>query len=329
MTLNTSDTRRRPDETRALDPRSPKAARAALQHLVDATDRLLRRDDIETMDDFVLGLDTIRRSVPADDWQTLISDVIAPHPIRGRLHEEPLTRRAFDKPRGYPGDAALIDLVYRHHPVAEALTPLGARLHAWVDLQASGQSVRERRRILAALIDRVAAERSNPRIMSVACGHLREAQDSDALRQGGVEEIVALDQDPESLAVIDREQRAFNVTPVRKSVRRFLIDPSRHGTFDLVYAAGLYDYLPDDVANALTRAMFDILRPGGMLLVANFAPELRDIGYLDAIMDWRLIYRDEASVARFAAGIPASAIAERSITRDRLGNVIYLSVRKG
>ena len=165
-------------------------------------------------------------------------------------------------------------------------------------------------------------------MLSLACGHLREAQVSVAVTEREVGAFIALDQDRESLAVVEREQRAFNVVPVAASVRRFLAAPLAHGRFDLAYSAGLYDYLGDDVAAAVTRALFDTLEPGGLLCVANFAPELRDIAYMEAIMDWNLIYRDEEEVARFASGIPYDRIAESSMTRDSGGNVVYLTIRK-
>ena len=62
------------------------------------------------------------------------------------------------------------------------------------------------------------------------------------------------------------------------------------------------------------------------MVVANFAPDLRDIGLLEAIMDWRLIYRDEDALTKLAAGIPSELIAALSTTRDRLGNVVYLTI---
>jgi SAM-dependent methyltransferase len=189
--------------------------------------------------------------------------------------------------------------------------------------------VRERRRRLTSLIDRVAREQARPRILSLACGHLREAQRSQAVRAGEVGEIVAVDQDKESLDLVVREQGSHRITPVHASIRRFLADPTIYGDFDLVYAAGLYDYLDDGVARLLTLSMFAALRPGGRMLVANFAPSLRDIGYMESIMDWRLIYRDDADVARLAAdALPAERVCEQTISRDNHGNVVYLTVRK-
>jgi len=307
---------------------TPLESRAHLHSLLTSTHRQLIRDDIGGMTSFVEQLDEIRRLHSTPEWRRLISDEIAPHPIRGYLHEEPFTRRAFEKPRGYPGDAPMLDLVYRDEPYRGELTTLGAQLYAWTAQSPSSRSVRERRQILASTIDRVAADRPAPRILSLACGHLREAQTSEAVRAGCVAAFVAFDQDRESLAVIEREQRDVNVLPVAGSVRRFVAAPTRHGTFDLAYSAGLYDYLPDDTAALVTRALFQSLRPGGELVVANFAPWLRDIGYLEAIMDWHLVYRDEDAVARFTSRIPAEEIAELSIERDQADNVIYLTVRR-
>ncbi len=302
--------------------------RAHLERLLAETDSDLARGDISGMDRFAEGLDAVRRSLDSAEWRSVITHVIAPHAVRARIHEEPFTRRAFTKPRGYPGDAPMLDLIYGDSRTTDPLTDLGEQLHVWAADQPGCRSVRERRCILASTIDRIAAECARPRVLSLACGHLREAQVAQAVRAGQLAEFVAADQDIESLAVVEREQRKFGVTPVRLSVKRFLASPRALGHFDFVYAAGLYDYLPNDVAIMLTRAMFDVLRPGGSLLVANFAPELRDIGYMESIMDWNLIYRREDDVARFACEIPTPEIAEMSVYRDSCGNVVYLSLRR-
>ena len=280
------------------------------------------------MEALVPSLNLVRLAQGTTAWKNSIARIIAPHRIRSMLHEEPLTRHAFEKPRGYPGDAELLDLMYRRQPYTGPITQLGARIYAWSATQPACQSVYERRDILARLIDRIAAERTLPRILSLACGHLREAQRSEAVRANAVGEIVAVDQDPLSLEVLVRELNNPRITPVNASIRRFLFDPTIYGDFDLIYSAGLYDYLDDETARRLTSSMFAALRPGGSLVVANFAPELPDIGYMEAIMDWRLIYRDERGVASFCDDLPADLIREQRMQRDTGGNVIYLTVRK-
>ena len=284
--------------------------------------------DIGGMDTFVSRLNMLRLAYGPRAWQDAIANIVAPHRLRPMLHQEPMTRRAFEKPRGYPGDAALLDLIYRDAPFADAMTPLGERMHAWVPSGPSMKSVCERRVILAALIDRIAIERPMPRILSLACGHLREAQRSDAVRNRTIGEFVAVDQDALSLEVVAREANGAPITPVKASIRRFLVDHTIYGDFDLIYSAGLYDYLDDETAKRLTTSMFAALRPGGTLVVANFAPELRDIGYMEAMMDWRLIYRDEHGVAGFCDDLPADLIREQTMQRDSGRNVVYLTVRK-
>jgi SAM-dependent methyltransferase len=304
------------------------ANESSLLELLDRTAALLDATDIAGMEALVPCLNLVRLAQGPVAWAKTIERIIAPHRIRPMLHEEPLTRHAFEKPRGYAGDAALLDLIYRVRPYDGPMTQLGARIHAWSASQPACRSVYERRDILASLIDRAAAERPFPRILSLACGHLREAQRSDAVRTQRIGEIVAVDQDPLSLEVVARESHSWRVTPVKASIRRFLVDPSIYGEFDLVYSAGLYDYLEDDTARRLTNSMFAALRPGGTLMVANFAPELLDIGYMEAIMDWQLIYRDESGVAGFCDGLPADQIRERRMDRDSGGNVVYLTIQK-
>jgi extracellular factor (EF) 3-hydroxypalmitic acid methyl ester biosynthesis protein len=296
--------------------------------LLDDIASRLQVGDITGMDQFVLGLKDLRGRFSESDWKRFVDTVVARHSVRMFLHEEPFTRHAYEKPRGYPGDAALLDLIYRDVPYRGPLSSLGANLHTWTDTQPACISVKERRQILANLIDRLALQRQKPRILSVACGHLREAQASDAVRRGAIEELVAVDQDPESLAVVAREQGHLRVTPVNASIRRLLAAPTAYGSFDFVYAAGLYDYLADPVAEALTSALLRALRPNGILLVANFAPDLRDIGYMEAIMGWHLIYRDEQAMNRVVADADSRLVRRQHTFRDLAGNVVYLMITR-
>jgi hypothetical protein len=63
------------------------------------------------MEMVVHELDQVRRSMSAAAWKT-VARWVAAHPVGRFLYEDPLTRRAFAKPRGYAGDAVMMDYIY-------------------------------------------------------------------------------------------------------------------------------------------------------------------------------------------------------------------------
>lgn len=237
-------------------------------------------------------LDSSRREA-GSGWSPLVRDVIQQHPLLATLHLEPLTRRAWDKPRGYPGDAEMIDFVYGLHPARPLPDTIAAPLHHAVTSAVVGRAVRHRLDVLREAIDTTAARTPRGRVLALAAGHLREVDD----RTPPGLDIVAVDQDETSLGHLSR-RLAGRVTTVAASIRQLLLGRHPLRDFDLVYAAGLFDYLDDRVARRLARWMFDRLNPGGTLLIANFVPEAPGLGYLEAVMDWPLLYRSEAEVAR-------------------------------
>jgi hypothetical protein len=178
------------------------------------------------------------------------------------------------------------------------------------------------------MVDDTAARAPRARVLSVACGHLREAQVSRAVAAGALGTYFALDQDPASLAGVVREQRDSRITAVLGSVRTILAGQTVFTDLDLAYSAGLYDYLPTEVARQLTAALFAMLRPGGRLAVANCAPSWDAAGYMEAFMGWNLIYRTESEVAAFAASIPDVEIDHLRLHRNPTRNVVFLEVVK-
>jgi hypothetical protein len=282
---------------------------------------------LQAMACLVPGLRAVRDALGPSGWETFVRDECLPHPAADRLREDPFIQRTYAKPRGYAGDAVMLDLIYGETRVPPETTALGRALYA-VNVEADAcRSVRERRAILTAAIDAAAARApGGARILSLACGHLREAQSSTAVRDGAIAAFHAVDQDPLSIALLHREHAPLGVTPEVGSVRDVLRGTVRHEGLTLAYAAGLYDYLPAPVAARLTRRLFEMLAPGGRLLVANFCPELVDVGVMEGVMDWRLIYRDEREVEAFAAELPEGEVAERRVWRDSLGCGAYLEV---
>jgi extracellular factor (EF) 3-hydroxypalmitic acid methyl ester biosynthesis protein len=103
----------------------------------------------------------------------------------------------------------------------------------------------------------------------------------------------------------------------------------RHGgRFDFVYAAGLYDYLNDKVSARLLAAMFELVKPGGKVWIANFLPDIADVGFMEAMMDWWLIYRTPEQIKALTAGLPAEQVAGVRAFSETENNVVFLEVQK-
>jgi extracellular factor (EF) 3-hydroxypalmitic acid methyl ester biosynthesis protein len=270
-----------------------------------------------------------RREEDPEDWPAYARACLS-HPVCGLLHQDPFTYRAFAKPRGYAGDAVMMDYIYGMGEAGEAArnaTPLGRAIFQHMDTRPSAKAVRFRRRLIVDLIDQV-ARRKTARVLAVAAGHLREVEISRAMQSGKVQEFVAFDQDESSLAVIARDYAHLGVQTMPGSVRQILSGKAKLGQYDFVYAAGLFDYLSGPVASALTRRMFEMTRPGGLMLIPNFLAGAADTGYMEAFMDWRLIYRNHSDMMALAATLPRSAVADCQVFDDSDDAITCLLVSK-
>lgn len=275
------------------------------------------------------GLRTLRRRWPPEEWRRFCLEAARNHPLREVLHQCPFTRHAFERPRGYAGDATLIDYLYNDHAAhVDGLNRVGGEVYRYMHQQPSARSVRERRELLAREIDATAERVHMPRILSVACGHIREAELSSAVREHRLGELIAFDQDPASLAEVSREFPTGPVHTVCGSVRSILLGKTVFRDLDFAYSAGLYDYLAEGTATRLTRLLFQMLRSGGKLLVANFAVYPPETGYMEAFMDWWLVYRDENQMRALTAEIDPAQLADVRLFRDSVDNVIYLMLTR-
>jgi extracellular factor (EF) 3-hydroxypalmitic acid methyl ester biosynthesis protein len=299
-----------------------------ISSLLDHTHgRLLQGDVAEAIRHLIDRLREHRLAVSKEVWDRDVKPVCLGHAVRRLLHQDPYTLRAFEKPRGYAGDAVMLDYVYSRVAPAET-TPLGRQVFESTTGGPNGRSVVARRDILSELIDEVAVVTARPRILSVACGHLREAQHSAAVREGRVGEFIALDQDRESLAVVEREQGGHGVTTLHASVRSLLSKNVSFTGLNLVYASGLYDYLSDATATRLTGIMFAMLTSGGKLLIANYSPDSHGRGYMEGFMDWRLTYRGEEEMVELGGDIPGEAVRSKRVFRDPLRNIVFLEITR-
>ena len=71
-----------------------------------------------------------------------------------------------------------------------------------------------------------------------------------------------------------------------------------------------------------------MLRPGGKVWIANFVENLWSAGYMEAVMDWWLIYRSEDRMNSLADRIDGKKIASWRTFREPESNVVFLEVTR-
>jgi extracellular factor (EF) 3-hydroxypalmitic acid methyl ester biosynthesis protein len=135
---------------------------------------------------------------------------------------------------------------------------------------------------------------------------------------------VLLEQSPElgrhlDVALIDQEERVLvycerTLSPlavktgvklhfIRESVRRLLGARKLKdalGERDLIYSAGLFDYLNQRSFSALLAGLYDALAPGGHLCVGNVGSHNTSRYTMEYTLDWFLIHRSADELMEFA-----------------------------
>lgn len=281
------------------------------------------------MGDLFSQLRVLRERTLGKQWQQWIAAARC-HPIRQLIHQDPFTHRAYTKPRGYAGDAELLDFIYGREEgwTPPPATQLGQHIFEYTTAAPASEGVRARRAFIATLIDRLCEEQRDLRVLSIAAGHLREALLSAAVRRKRFGRFVALDSDAASLERVAAEYGRLGVETMTANVRRLIAGRLKLEPFDLVYSTGLFDYVGPAAGRRLVSVMFRLLQSGGRLLVANFLPGIRDVGYMEAFMDWTLVYRTRQEMVDLTMEIPQHEIRDIRLMAEENQNIIFVEVRR-
>jgi extracellular factor (EF) 3-hydroxypalmitic acid methyl ester biosynthesis protein len=247
---------------------------------------------------FMAALEKTRSALIPDDWKSLVKTSPVIRSWRFFLSLDPYTRWGLVKPRGYPGDATLMDFAYAHPSIQEHLAvtgSVGLQIYAETSAAQQSQSARERIEFVRGEL----SERSQGgpfSVASLAAGHARELEGLEAGVASRITSFSAIDNDPESLRAAQTSAAGIPFTAARRNVikHEFADLPST----DLVYSLGLFDYLADEVAEAVLEKMLRLTARGGRCIVANLASDAANLGYCEAIMDWWMIARTSEQMTR-------------------------------
>jgi hypothetical protein len=290
---------------------------------------------VDNLPEFMSAIEGARSRLLAQgqrEWKDWVSTSPALLAWRSFLRADPYTDRALTKPRGFPGDAVVMDFAYRHPSISDHLRKaggLGNLIYHFTSGAPQSESARMRR-------DRIAQEiagivRSNGsrtiKVVSVAAGHARELEllaDRCSPDEVSRLDFIAIDSDLASGEAIKSYAGSFRISIVGRNV--FRVGASdRAWNADFAYSMGLFDYLDDRFAQRLLERMAGFVAPGGNLLVGNLCDTPSNLGYCEAVMDWWMIPRNESSMLALADGIRKNR-PNCTIELEKLGDFYFLRI---
>ncbi len=286
----------------------------------------LTKPSVEAIPQFFDALENARKAQHPSDWRSMVQRDGLLRMWRYFLVADPYTRWGLLKPRGYPGDATLMDFAYGHASVRDDIAkagPMGEAIYRHTSGAEQSASARQRIDLIAKALKRQ-AQTGRFRVASYACGHARELEQLSPDAADQIDLFMAIDADDRSLDEARRSAGGIAFEGFKRNVIKDELSDLPHA--ELVYSLGLFDYLKDDHAGLVIRRMFDQTAPGGITLLANLAPTAANLGYCEAIMDWWMIPRSAADLLRVAA--LAVNPEEGAAEVEQHGCFNYLFIRK-
>jgi extracellular factor (EF) 3-hydroxypalmitic acid methyl ester biosynthesis protein len=274
-------------------------------------------------------------------------DLLPPHRsyAKRQLHPQllcsPFAFRTYQKPLGYAGDYEMVNMILRDPMEGSSL--FSKIINSWFLRQRPAEAHRNRIAYLTKLLrtesTRVAKNGRTAKIFNLGCGPAGEVQNflmhDDVCNHASFELLDFNDETVEHTTRVLEDLkkklgRGTTIEVVKRSVHQVLKDETKaygsQKTFDLVYCAGVFDYLSDRICKRLMDIFYEILEPGGVLVVTNVDGSNPSRNGMEYLLDWHLVYRNSMQLRSL---IPERACVDHfSVKTDETGINLYVEVRK-
>jgi extracellular factor (EF) 3-hydroxypalmitic acid methyl ester biosynthesis protein len=255
----------------------------------------------------------------------------------------PFAYRTYHKPLGYAGDYEMVNMIVRDP--YEGASLFAKVVNLWFLSQWPARAHRNRIQYLKELLTqealRGAREGRVIRVLNLGCGPAREVQEfiaENSLCERA--QFTLLDFNEETIrhtsGVLEQCKRRYGRSTLiqiqKKSVQHILKERSKlvvegpEKKYDVIYCAGLFDYLPDCTCRQLMNIFYDWLVPGGLIAATNVDDCKPFRHMLEFVLDWNLIYRSQKKgLALVPDRVAPDDICSR---RDPTAVNLFIEVRK-
>lgn len=252
----------------------------------------------------------------------------------------PVMRRCYEKPLGYPGDYQIMNYVYKWERIGNSLYEKLLHRIGLVTGECVGTRLRMAQAFLREHIEQSAATAGDEvlNITNLGCGSAYEVADYLKIEElPRSVQFTLIDQDHDALSYaynhahreVIRHGGKARVRCLQASFAELLKAGKLFNTMkpqDIIYSLGLYDYLSAKRAKALTHDLYEQVKPGGYLILANVKTGREACMWpLEFVTDWSLVYRTEQDMWDMVDGLDCERI---SMEEDSTKCVWVMVVRK-
>ncbi len=225
-----------------------------------------------------------------------------------------------NKPHGYAGDFEIIDRIYTKWVSPQESLMKWDKFFHW---QKAPIAVRNRKEYFKGLLSEIDNTAMNvPHVLNIGSGPCRDIAEYQKQNLSTKIQFECLDMDERA---IEYSKSILNGA----KVKHYCANAFRFRTsnkYDLVWSAGLFDYLEDKQFVFLFRSLMKMVSNGGKLVIGNFSESNPSRDYME-FGEWFLHHRNEDKLATLAeqSGCDTNLI---TVEREPSGVNLFLRVRR-
>jgi len=250
----------------------------------------------------------------------------------------PFIRRIYEKPLGYAGDYVMMNYIYEDG--YEGDTTYDKLVHRYVLSLPVTLANRNRKYYFKKRIWSTIKKSNNAKITSVACGPAGEIIETLTELPSSIKctftlvdfEKLALEFIKDKIRTLNNAVKSNNVAI--NYVHRDVLELMRESRMkevindqDLIYAAGLVDYIKDRLAAKIIEILYSCLKKSGVLIVGNVHSDNPSRVCMEMLGEWVVIHRDEEGMMNLAKNIAGATKihTEKELTT---GMNVFLIIEK-
>ncbi len=251
------------------------------------------------------------------------------------IYQGEIVKRAFEQPRGYPGDYFTLEKIYDNQPRSQAIGFYSDRY--FLDNEYA-VAVRGRKTKIQEILDDAIthSDYDKVNILDIACGPSREVRELLIKNKYGDKKICLnlLDHDEEALSFSDKNLPHLKNVSYR-FIKENVLELGKSKEWknelrdqDIIYSIGLADYLPDRVLKKMIEFCSSILREDGRFILTHKDIEQCDPAAPDWFCRWKFHPRTEKEVIVLVESSAEKGVNVADVQREESGRVIFVIAKK-